>query len=356
MKVTIIGGGNLGIFLAASFASRNNEVTIRTSRPEEFSKELEVYTKDEQLLFSGKISNITSDWKEAVSGVDVIWIVVPPQMFAQTAKEIAPHIEEGQMIGVIPGAGGAEFAFKEIIDKGVRFFGLARVPSIARIKEVGKSCYMLGPAPYLLIGSIPAIMAKNICKEIQPLFDMECKPVANYLAVAFTPSNPILHTSRLYGMFKEYILGNHYPMNELFYENWTIDGAEILLNCSDELQQICKAIPMDLRSVESMQQRHGIRTPEELAAKISSLDRLKGLRSPVIKDEIGYVPNFEDRYFASDFTYGIKIMIEVADLFEVETPTMDKIWEWYETVQPDKSKECFKINMNKEEFIRFYME
>ena len=227
MKITIIGGGNLGTLLAAVFAQRNNEVTLRTSKPELFSKDLEVYDKKEKRIYKGTVSRITSDWKVAVEGADLIWIVVPPQAFNDTASAIEPFVSKNQMIGMVPGAGAAEFAFKRIIEKGIRFFGLARVPSIARLKEYGKSVYILGPAPELLIGSIPDSDADQICKEIQPLFSMNCRPVANYLAVTFTPSNPILHTSRIYGMFKDYIPGNHYPTNELFYEKWTIDGAEI---------------------------------------------------------------------------------------------------------------------------------
>lgn len=355
MKVTIIGGGNLGTLLAAAFAYRNNEVIIHTSKPEKFSKVLEAYSKDDEVLFKGEISKATNDWKEAVEGADLIWVTVPPQLFVETANAMEPYVSKGQMIGIIPGAGAAEFAFRALIEKGVRFFGLARVPSIARVKEYGKSSYVLGPAPELLIGSIPASNAKGICEEIQPLFQVKCRPVANYLAVAFTPSNPVLHTSRIYGMFKDYVPGNHYPTNELFYEAWTIDSAEVLLDCSDELQQLCKAIPMDMRDVESMQFRHNIRTPEELAARICSLDRLKGLYSPVVKDEIGYMPDFDSRYFVSDFPFGIKIMIEVANLFNVPTPTMDKIWEWYQKVQPERSKHAFELNMTAEEFIRFYM-
>ena len=328
MRVSIIGGGNLGILMAAAFAHRGHEVTIRTSRPEQFSNLLEAYNKEEELVFSGNMSVITADWKKAIEGADVIWVTVPPQMFIETAKAMEPFVTSEQMVGIIPGAGAAEFAFRE---------------------------NLLGPAPELLIGSIPAKNAKQICEEIQPLYSMKCRPVANYLAVAFTPSNPVLHTSRIYGMFKDYVPGNHYPTNELFYEKWTIDSAEILLNCSDELQQLCKAIPMDLRDVESMQARHGIRNPEELAAKICSLDRLKGLYSPVVKEEAGYVPDFSSRYFASDFTYGIKIMIEVADLFDVPTPTMDTIWKWYKKVQPEKAKDCFRLDMTQEDFIRFYM-
>lgn len=355
MKVTIIGGGNLGTLLGAAFAYRNNEVIIHTSKPEKFSKVLEAYSKDDKVLFKGEISKATNDWKEAVEGADLIWVTVPPQLFVETANAMEPYVSKGQMIGIIPGAGAAEFAFRALIEKDVRFFGLARVPSIARVKEYGKSSYVLGPAPELLIGSIPASNAKGICEEIQPLFQVKCRPVANYLAVAFTPSNPVLHTSRIYGMFKDYVPGNHYPTNELFYEAWTIDSAEVLLDCSDELQQLCKAIPMDMRDVESMQFRHNIRTPEELAARICSLDRLKGLYSPVVKDEIGYMPDFDSRYFVSDFPFGIKIMIEVANLFNVPTPTMDKIWEWYQKVQPERSKHAFELNMTAEEFIRFYM-
>lgn len=355
MKVTIIGGGNLGTLLGAAFAYRGNEVTLHTSRPEMFSKEIEVYNKNEEMMFTGTLSKVTNDWGEAIDGADVVWVTVPPQLFVETAEKMEPYVTEGQMVGIIPGAGAAEFAFRTIIDKGARFFGLARVPSIARLKEAGKSAYMLGPAPELLVGSIPAKNAKQICDEIQPLYQIKCRPVANYLAVAFTPSNPVLHTSRIYGMFKDYIPGNHYPTNELFYEKWTIDGAEILLNCSDELQQLCKAIPMDMRDVESMQFRHNIRTPEELAARICSLDRLKGLYSPVIKDELGYVPDFNSRYFVSDFSYGIKIMIAVADLFDVPTPTMDTIWEWYKKVQPERAEKCFELDMTVDEFVKFYM-
>lgn len=45
MKVTIVGGGNLGTLMAATFAHRGHEVTIRTSKPEKFSKELEAYER-----------------------------------------------------------------------------------------------------------------------------------------------------------------------------------------------------------------------------------------------------------------------------------------------------------------------
>lgn len=155
-------------------------------------------------------------------------------------------------------------------------------------------------------------------------------------------------------MFKNYVPGNYYPKNELFYEEWSVDAGKLLLDCSDELQYLCKSIPLDLRYVESMQSRHNVRTAEELSNRICNIDRLKGLYSPVIKKERGYVPDFDSRYFVSDFPLGIKIMIEVAKIFRVDTPNMDMIWSWYEEIQPKNSCESFKLNMSIEEFIELY--
>lgn len=354
MKISIVGGGNLGTYMACSFANKGHDVKIITSRPQDFSKKLKIYSEDEKLISEGTISVATDDMRDGIENSEIIFITVPPQLFSITAQRLDPIIKKNQSIGIVPGAGGAEFAFKKIINKGVNFFGFARVPTIARLKEYGSSVYMLGEAPELLIGSIPSNIASDICNNISELFDMECIPVPNYLNVSFTPSNPILHTTRIYSMFKDYIPGNHYPKNELFYEEWSIEAGKLLLDCSDELQQLCKSIPLDLRYVESMQSRHNSRTPEELSNRICNIDRLKGLYSPVIKKERGYVPDFNSRYFVSDFPLGIKIIIEVARLFNVDTPNMDIIWSWYEKVQPEKLRNSFSLSMSVDDFIELY--
>ena len=42
MKVTIVGGGNIGTQFATHFAERGDKVYIRTSKPNKFSKTLSV--------------------------------------------------------------------------------------------------------------------------------------------------------------------------------------------------------------------------------------------------------------------------------------------------------------------------
>ena len=354
MNITVIGGGNMGTLMAASFANKGHNVTIQTSRPNEFSNTIKVYNKEEHLLYTGDIKLATDNYQTSISNAKLIWVVVPPQLFASVADKIFPYVKNEQFIGIVPGEGCAEYAFKELICKGVNFFGLARVPDIARLKKYGNSVYSLGLSPELLIGSIPSSNAPNICKLIQPLFSIQCKPVDSYLPIALTISNPLLHPTRIYSLFKDYTPGKFYPTNELFYEKWSDEAGELLLNCSDELQFLCKALPKDMRDVQSMQSEFQIRTGNELAKKIQGIERLKGLRSPVIKKRKGYIPDFNSRYFLSDFSLGIKFYLDVAKLFDTPCSTMQTIWDWYKKLQPEKASTYIKLPTDRESFLKLY--
>ena len=48
MKITIVGGGNIGTLMAAEFAAKGNEVIMFTSSPERFDKKI---SQDFQVFF-----------------------------------------------------------------------------------------------------------------------------------------------------------------------------------------------------------------------------------------------------------------------------------------------------------------
>ncbi len=210
MNITIIGGGNIGTLMAAEASDKGHAVTVCTSKPDLWKKEIEVYNSDDNLLISTQISKITSSMKDAVSGADHICVTVPGEAFMDAAARMLPYATKGQKIGIIPGFGGAEFAFKKLIDKGCILYGFQRVHSIARLKEYGKAVYQLGRKHKIEIGSIPASNVSDICDFIEEIFNIPCVSLPNYLSVSLTPSNPILHTSKLYSMFKDYTPGKKY--------------------------------------------------------------------------------------------------------------------------------------------------
>lgn len=48
--------------------------------------------------------------------------------------------------------------------------------------------------------------------------------------------------------------------------------------------------------------------------------------------EGGWVPDFNSRYFTADFEHGLKIIIDIADKYNVPVPNMKRVWKWYEDI------------------------
>ena len=187
MKTTILGGGNIGTLMAAEFAKKGHDVTVYTSKPEKWSNEIEVYDASDRLLKSGVIKKVTDSIEEALDGAEYIWVVMPAQLFSSLAEKMTPYLKAGQYIGVVPGSGGAEFAFHDAIKKGCTLFGFQRVHSIARLKKYGHAVYELGRKDELQIGAIPSDKTVEICGKVSAMFDMPCVPLSNYLSVTLTP-------------------------------------------------------------------------------------------------------------------------------------------------------------------------
>lgn len=329
MKLCIVGGGNIGTLLAAELAHDGNRVVLYTSKPARWSDSLEVFDADDNLLFKTGGVSVTDRWEEALEDAEQIWITQPSFLFPSLAEEMLPYTHRGQMILCIPGC-GAEFSFAKHIEKGCVLCGLQRVHCIARLKQYGHAVYSLGRKPAIQLAAVPASRAAYYADSVSGLLHMPCETVSNYLAVTLTPSNPILHTTRIRSMFRDYRPGVFYDHNILFYEEWTDDASRLMLACDAELQQICAALPgLDLRAVRSLKLHYESDTPEKMTAKISGIRAFRGLTSPMKQVEGGWIPDFSSRYFTADFPFGLKILKDVGALTGVPTPNIDEVWGWY---------------------------
>jgi len=355
MKITVIGSGNIGTLMAAEMAHRGHAVTIYTSKPEKWQKEITVFSSKEKPLFSGTLAEVTSDLKQAIRNARLIWITLPAQLFSSLAQRLSPLLEKGQIIGIVPGSGGAEFAFHDLIkSQKCTFFGLQRVHCIARLREYGKSVYMLGRKKELQLATIPAGTSAGLSSVIASFFEIPCIALPNYLCVTLTPSNPILHTTRLYSLFRDYKPGRLYFRNVLFYEDWDDEASGLLIACDNELQRLCKAIPMDLTNVKSLKVHYESQTITAMTRKISGIAAFKGLLSPMERVNDSWIPDFTSRYFTADFSYGLKVIKDISALFGVRTPCIDKIWNWYLTTNPEDAKKAFSLKLSKDEFLQLY--
>lgn len=136
--------------------------------------------------------------------------------------------------------------------------------------------YVLSRKQEITVAAIPRAHSAKIAELLGSLFRMPCRALDNYLAVTLTPSNPILHTTRLYSMFRDYKDGVRYPRNILFYAQWDMPSSEMLIACDAELQTLCRKLPMDLSEVISLKIHYESDTPEKMTKKSAVFPHSKG--------------------------------------------------------------------------------
>ena len=333
MRITIVGGGNIGTQFAVHCAEKGHEVTVYTSEPYLFDKYLSIVDENGNTTHKGEICLATNDPEIAFPNAEIIIITMPATMMKTIAEIIYQHTDATPIIGVVPGNGGSECAFYKCIDRGNVFFGIERVPAIARLIQKGKTVRSTGYREELHVASLPAIYAQKCADIIANIFDIKTTVISCFLNLTMTPSNPILHTTRLRTIFNDWHPGMFYDDVPLFYEEWDDASSELLFACDDEVQKICAALPeYKLDNVKSLRIHYESPTIQKMTEKISSIPAFRGLKTPVIGTQGRFQPDLHSRYFTADFSYGLTIIKQVAELAEVQTPNIDETMMWYKNI------------------------
>ncbi|MDO5728179.1 MAG: NAD/NADP octopine/nopaline dehydrogenase family protein [Actinomycetaceae bacterium] len=329
MHVGVIGGGNIGTLIAGQAAHQGHQVTVVTNSPERWSTEIAVVDAVTGNDFHAVLSRVTND-PSHLRTCHYVFLTVPPEVFSHWVDPLLKVLGPSNTLVVVPGSGGAEIFFNPLIKAGVCVYGLQRVPYIARLDSYGHRVRILGTKQKLYGAAVPADRGCDISTDLATLFETPTETLATYLAVTLTPSNPILHTSRLYSLFRDYDPESPYERIPLFYEDWDDDASRVLLTADEELQAVCKAFPeLDLSGVESLSTYYEGSTPAEITATITGIRAFKGLETPHRQVRGGFVPEWESRYFTTDFPYGLHILIQFGQIARIPTPMMDEIWAWY---------------------------
>lgn len=301
-----------------------------TSRPQEWEYEIESVDHTQNIHFKSKLFLVTDDPQLAMEHIEVVIITTPSFLMQEQIEKITPFVREDTLVGVMPGTGGFEYMCGDLLKKGIVVFGFDRVVPISRVVEYGKKVSAV-KKKRVRLAAIPQKETKRIANLMSWLFDMEVLPLKNYLTVTFTPSNPILHTSRCYSMFKDYEEGMYWDRMIMFYEEWDDDASKILLGCDEELKLICIALAgMDMSGVIHLKEHYESETLKQVTNKIKTIPSHQGLTSPMKKEEKGYVPDFSSRYFIEDIPFGLCILKGFAQICKVDTPYMDRILIWYQ--------------------------
>ena len=334
MRICVVGGGNIGTLLAAELAASGYDVIIFTSKPERWSKDIVVCDIHHNLIVRGHIQCITNNLSTALHDQKYIFVTYPSDIQATFAEQAAQYTKIGTKYVMLPGYGGTEFLMDPVLQKGAILIGFQRVHAISRLIKYGHSVCMRGKKSSLQMVTYSYHGCDNqaIVDDMKDMFKLPVDILPNYLNVTFTPSNPVLHTSRLYSMFKDYHEGIHYPDNIAFYDSWNDFSSEVMIALDNEVQELCRSLNrLDLRYVKSLKEHYESPTVSAMTHKLTHIESFHGILSPMKKVKQGWVPDFSNRYF-SDFTYGLDLLQQFAHVCKLKVPVMDKIMAWYYNV------------------------
>lgn len=336
MNIAIIGGGNMGCVLATRF-SQNNKVILYVSNKNNeltlYKKNMHLFCEDTSTTMTAKIFSITDSLEDALKNVEYVFVTYPQFLFESLSKKMIPLLQENTHLIFIPGSGGAELWFQDALKKNCTITGLQRVHAVTRIIEKGKSVRESGVRKGgINIASIPSDYNAKAKDVLANLFEMNVNVLPNYLNITLINSNPILHTSRLYSLFQNFDLSTIYTRIPLFYEEWDIDSSKLLIKMDNELAQILQTLTkkgLDCSGIIPLLDHYESSNEIELTNKIRSINSFKGLQTPSVCVENGYIPDLNSRYFISDFPYGLDIILSFAKICNINCFYLDLVSKWY---------------------------
>lgn len=330
MKITIIGGGNIGTAMCAEFAAHGHTVSLLTSHPERFQSTVSVLNADEDKVYTGSLHRISDNPEDVLLDAQLVVVTLPAFLMPTFAKQSLNLLRPDTILVTMPGYGGVEFIFREHIRKGVVLVGFQRVPAVYRLVEYGRMSRLSGRRNELLYAVLPRTSTETVHSTLETVFSIPCRPLPNFLSVTLTPSNPVLHTTRLYSMFHQLSANESIPENPAFYSTWDDESSRWLIRCDEELQEIIARLPeLDLSAVRSLKLHYESSDVPSMTKKLRSIQSLSGILSPMVETEDGFKVDWNSRYFRADFPYGLAIIRGIADLVGVDVPSVDTVLSWY---------------------------
>jgi len=328
MKITICGGGSLGHVCMGVLSNQEGvEVSLLTNHPERWNRQLTV-TDINGKVFQGTLAKVSSSPEDVIPDADIVFLCLPGFLIKQTLEQIKPFVNSHAVIGSIVSSTGFFFFAHEVFGEKARTFGFQRVPFIARVVEYGKTANLLGYKPAVAIACENIEDVEGFRATVERLFITKTTLLGNFYEASLTNSNPILHTGRLYSMWHDWN-GEPYDRSILFYKEWDTESSEWLIRMDNEFMNLLEVLPMNKSCIPSLLDYYESHDAESLAAKLRSINAFKTIQAPMFQDEKGmWFPDFSSRYFTEDFPFGLKLIVDLARKYNVETPNIDIVYQW----------------------------
>ena len=326
MRICICGGGNLGHVCAGFLANRGHQVSILTTKPERWSQTIGVVAPDRS--FEGKLAQVSFRPEEVIPQAEIVLVCLPGFAIHDELTKIKPYLSKNSLVGTVVSSTGFFFEAFEVLPADIALFGFQRVPFISRIIEYGQKAELKGYKESLHVAIEQTENKESVRVVLEQLFEKPVTLAGSFYEVSLSNSNPILHPSRLYTMWKDWQPGIVYPRNPQFYAEWTLEASTLLLQMDDEFQSLLKKLGLKEGCIPPILDYYESTDADSLTQKLRSIKAFQNISSPMKAVEGGFIPDFSSRYFTEDFPYGMRFIVETAQKHHVSIPTTENIYQW----------------------------
>jgi hypothetical protein len=168
---------------------------------------------------------------------------------------------------------------------------------------------------------------ENFRSQVEGFFKEKTELAESFYEVTLSNSNPILHTGRIYSMWKDWD-GKPFDRCSLFYKEWTLEASQLELDMDREFFELLKKLNVSTKHIESLLEHYESKDAQGMTDKLRSIVSLSTILSPMKQVDNGWIPDFESRYFTEDFPHGLRTLYNLAQENGVACPNIEKVLTW----------------------------
>lgn len=357
--LVVCGGGSSAHTLIPFLRDSIFDVSIYTSKPELWRKQIELEWHDPHGNVLGRYSNVlqraSNDPGELIPQADYIVFCMPVHKYRVCLRQIAPYINKNKevFVGTVYGQAGFNWMVNEIkeqesLDKVVAFaFGL--LPWICRIIEYGHIGVTYGGKAVNYAACYPRHFFNQLNEELFENIGYKwfgkghTEQSDNFISLTLSVDNQIIHPSRCYGLTRMH--GNSWEKKEdvpMFYRDYDDFSAEMLKRLDDDYSKVRNEIKrlfpnkkfvhmLDYLSLEHFSYKS---VSKDIKDSFVNSPTLTSIGTPVRQNQQGrWELDSNCRFFMDDIYYGVMIAKWMAEKMAIEVPTIVEILHWAEKMR-----------------------
>lgn len=323
-KFAVLGAGHGGTAMAGHLSLMGFNVSLYNRgddrlRPIKAAGGVDIITDCPETIPHGfaAINTVTSDPSDAISGRDLLMVVVPATGHRYIAEQIAPYLADGQIIVLNPGrTGGALEVHKIIKDAGCK----ADVV-VAEAQTFIYACRSMNPAQTKIfrvknsipVAALPAYRTPEVVDVLRKAFpqfvpgDNVMKTSLDNIGAIFHPAVTVLNAARIESTNGDF---------DYYTEGITPAVALILEKLDKERVQVAEAL-----GFRAMSAREWLYIAYDAAGRTLH----EAMRANRGYDGIKAPKTVYTRYISEDIPMSLVPIASLGQLVDVPTPTTDSI-------------------------------